>query len=452
MTSPLTSRLRTNIGALLVLSAVVAVAAAVRWVGPAAFGDTYELVVAVPDAGGVQTGHPVTVLGTAVGVISETRVTTDDVELVLQLEPGTSAPQHALVQILRRSAIGEPALELTPVPPDWEPEEPLVPSRAPVDDDWRAAAPGSRIDAAAVAVPSSVPLLLERAERLLAAIPGPELATVVAELATVVEGRVGTLRQLNRDGADLTANLVTAIPDAERLMRSSGDVLQALQRQRDDLASAITDSADVLETLADGRPDVEGILTDVTPTFSTLDALVRDQRPNLVCLGTDLEAVGDTLARPADLEYLARILDLNRYFYGGFDAATTWDPSRPGLIWARVNILIDQQGGGQPKVPPTPTPATRPGAACTSVFGPGVQAVRQTDPPPLPPDETAPAIDYAPLVAGADAGDHDGVPGRSDPAPGGQALRADLPATGAEAPVLLAVVLGTLGWLTGRRP
>lgn len=454
MTGPIGGRLRTNIGAMLTLSAIVVVAAAVRWIGPAAFGDTYELGVAVPDAGGIQVGHPVTVLGSAVGTVASTRVTTDDVELVLEFGDGMRVPATALVQILRRSPIGEPVVELTPVRSGWEPPARLIPSQVPVDDDWRAAEPGTRIDPAAVVVPSSVPGLLERAERLLAAIPGRDLAIVIDEVGTAVDGRVETLRQLNRDGAELTSALVTAIPDAERLLGSSAEVLQALQRQRDDLASAITDTADVLETLAGARPDVEQVLTDATPTLVQLDALVRDQRANLVCLDGDLEAVGEVFARSEGREHLGRILDLNRFFYGGFDAATTWDPYRPGIIWARVNILVDQQGAGQPKVPPTPTPATRPGAACTSTFGPGVQAVRQTDPPPLPPDETAPGIDYAPLVAGADGGDRDGVPGRQGgtaaPAPARPA-RADLPATGSEVPVLLAVTLGTLGWLGGRR-
>ncbi|MBW3620241.1 MAG: MCE family protein [Actinobacteria bacterium] len=452
MTSPLTPRLRANLGAMLVLAALVAVAGAVRWIGPAVLGNTYDLVVAVPETGGVQAGHPVTVRGTAVGIVASTTVTRDDVDLVLRLQRGAQVPEHALVQVLRRSAIGEPALELTPVPRGWEPDDPLVPSRVPVAHDWRAAVPGSRLRPAAVVTPASVPALLDRAETLLAAIPGPELATVIDELGTALDGRVGTLRELNRDSAELTATLVTGIPDAERLLDESADVLQALQRQRDDLASAITDTADVLESLAASRPAVEGILTDATPTLRRLDALVRDQRPNVVCLGRDLEAVGDLVARPADLGNLARILDLNRYFYGGFDAATTWDPYRPGIIWARVNILTDQQGGGQPKVPRTPTPDTRPGAACTSIFGAGVQAVRQTDPPPLPPDETAPAIDYAPLVPGADGGGRDGVPSAA-PAPDAatRPSHGTLPATGSGTTGLWVLLVAAIGWGATRR-
>ncbi|MBW3657763.1 MAG: MCE family protein [Actinobacteria bacterium] len=452
MNGAIGGRLRTNIGAMLVFSAVVVVAAAMRWIGPAAFGDTYELGVTVPDAGGIQVGHPVTVLGSAVGVVSSTRVTTDDVELVLELDDGMRAPATALVQILRRSPIGEPVVELTPVRSSWEPPGRLIPSQVPVDDDWRAAAPGTRIDPAAVVVPSSVPGLLARADRLLSALPGEDLAIVVDELGTALDGRVGTLRRLNRDGAELTSTLVTAIPDAERLLGSSAEVLQALQRQRDELASAITDTADVLETLAGARPDVEQVLVDATPTLVQLDALVRDQRANLVCLDRDLEAVGEVFARPEGREHLGRILDLNRFFYGGFDAATTWDPSRPGIIWARVNILFDQQGGGQPKIPRTATPATRPGAACASTFGAGVQAVRQTDPPPLPPDETSPGIDYAPLVAGADGGDRDGVrSGAPDPGPAATAPDAELPATGSGIPLGLALALAAVGWAAGRR-
>jgi virulence factor Mce-like protein len=454
--TPISPRVRTNIAWLVIVSFVLSIAGLVRWVGPGVLGNTYQLTVAVPDGGGIQAGHPVTVLGTEVGTVSGVRVTREAVEVVLEVEREHPVPRSAVVQVLRRSPIGEQAVELTPVPPGWRASDRVVPSRLPVDGDWRAADPGSRLDPAAVVVPSSVPALLDRAERLFAAIPGPQLATVVDELATAVDGRVPTLQQLNRDAAELTGTLATAIPDADRLIRASRDVLAALHAQRHDLATAISDTAGVVETLAASRPAVERVLTDASPMFTRLDTLIRDQRPNVVCLGDDLTAVGGVLAQPDNRVHLARILDLNRFFYGGFDAGTQWDPYRPGHLWARVNILIEQEPGGQPKVPLTPTPATRPGAACTSSFGPGVQAVRQTDPPPLPPDPTAPGIDYAPLVAGADAGDHDGVrasgpdaagPGEVD---GRGPARDDLPATGGGAG-LVAIGTALSGWLLGRR-
>ena len=396
-------RLATNLGWIVVIFGLLIVAGIIRFMGAAFFGSSYTLSVDLPEAGGALPGQPVTVLGTSVGTIKRTELTTNGVHAVLELDGKHEAPASALVQVLRRSPIGEQAIELTPVAPDWSPptDRQLVPSQVKVADHWTPAPHGSTIDARAVVTPSSVPALLDRAKVLLEHIDGGDLNTIITELAHAVDGRVEEMRNLNRDTAELGTTLANGIPDFDRLIASSEPLLATLRDQRETLAAAIRSSADVSEVLAKDRPAAEQLLTDAPDTLQRADTLIRDQRPNLHCLDSDLLDVNRMTVEPSNLDDLKMILDLNRYFYGGFDAGTQWDPYRPGVIWARVNILLTQQAGGQPDTPHRATPATKPGAACRSPFGLGVQAVRQTDPPPVPPDPTSPGIEYAPTVDGA---------------------------------------------------
>ncbi len=95
-----------------------------------------------------------------------------------------------------------------------------------------------------------------------------------------------------------------------------------------------------------------------------------------------------------------------------------------------------------------PTPATKPGAACESPFGLGVNAVRQDD--HQPPDPTSPGIDWAPLVEGA-GGD---VSGSDSQRRGAAASRDEpLPATGAGAGagLIATFLVGAAAWLRSRR-
>jgi ABC-type transporter Mla subunit MlaD len=337
-----------------------------------------------------------------------------------------------------------------------------VPARVPVHAEWEPAGDGATIEPVAAVLPSSVPAMLERAETLLTTVDGDDVGIVIRELADAFDGRTEILRDLNRAAADLGETLVDGIPEFERLIDSSGPVLAVLRDHRDALGESFTHSADVSETLADNRPTLDAIVTDSRAALRQGDALVRNERANVSCLVGDLLTLNEVFSQDEQLDQLARLLDLNRYFYGGFDAGTQWDPYRPGMIWARVNLLLFEEPGGRSFVPRRETPPTLPGAACASPFGPGVDAVRQHDPPPQPPDPTSPGIDYAPLAG-------DGPDERRDPDDRPQQREADdrpagdaplaalapsepLPQTGAHAAVVLGVLaLATATALRTRR-
>lgn len=457
-------RVFVNLGALAVLAVALVIYGVIAWVDTGIFDDRYEVVVTLPDAGGIAPDQAVTVRGVRQGTVRGLELTHEGVHISMSLEPDAAVPRRAMVHVLRRSPIGEQAIDFTPLPEDWSPPEGvrggardaddsdtqdrpddrpmIIPTQVPVASEWEPAEAEEVIEPVAVVLPSSVPELLDEFQQLLEQVPNDDAAIVVSELADAVGGRVDLLRQLNRDAADLGGTLVEGIPQFERLIDTSAPVLGALRAQADTLARSFTNAADLSDTLAANRPDLDRIVDVGPPFLRQADAFVRNERADLTCLVDDLGTLNALLARDDNLDRIARLLDLNRFFYGGVDIASQWDPYRPGVLWARVNILMFENGDPEQYIPRRETPPTLPGEACVTPFGVGVNAVRQSNPPPVAPDPTSPGILYAPLV-------EDGTGASRDP--GLATRRRALPATGGGGALALIAVAGAAVLLRIRR-
>jgi ABC-type transporter Mla subunit MlaD len=401
--SALKGRTVTNLAVVIVVSMLVLAAAGFRFLGT--FGtDDREVAVELPASGGVLAGQPVTVRGTGVGVVSDVGLTSDGVRIQMDINRDRAVPRHVFVQVLRRSPIGEQAVELTPAPADWEPDgdDAFAARDVPRAEGWPALEEGEEFDVRGVSVPASVPEVLRLAQDLITSIDEEALSTVLGELGAAFDGRDQVLRDLTDDAVGVSDTLLAASGDIERLLEVSEPTLRTIHDQRDELRAGLSSSADLLETLAAREDDVAAILESAPGALDEVTRLVDQQAANFHCLNRDLLAFGQLLAGDDVLPFLAQLLDNQRFFYGSFDAGTQWDPFRPQAVWARVNILFLEESGAQAKDPRTPTPPTLPGAHCDSPFGLGVDAVRQADPDPMPPDPTSPGIEYAPEQEGAD--------------------------------------------------
>jgi ABC-type transporter Mla subunit MlaD len=409
--SGLKGRTVTNLAVVIVVSMLVLAMAGFRFLGT--FGtDDREVAVELPSSGGVLAGQPVTVRGTGVGVVSDVGLTSDGVRIQMDINRDRDIPRHVFVQVLRRSPIGEQAVELTPAPADWEPDgdDAFAARDVPRAEGWPALEEGEEFDVRGVSVPASVPEVLRLAQDLITSVDEEALSTVLGELGTAFDGRDQVLRDLTDDAVGVSDTLLAASGDIERLLEVSEPTLRTIHDQRDELRAGLASSADLLETLTARGDDVASILDAAPGTLDEVTRLVDQQAANLHCLNRDLLAFGRMLTGDDVLPFLAQLLDNQRFFYGSFDAGTQWDPFRPQAVWARVNILFFEESGAQPKDPRTPTPPTLPGAHCDSPFGLGVDAVRQVDPAPTPPDPTSPGIEYAPRQEGAgDRADHSGI-------------------------------------------
>ena len=392
--SGLTARVSANIITVVVVSIMVVVGAFLTYISGVVFDDSYEVQVAMPDGGGVLPGQEATLLGQAVGVVDEVAVVEGGVLLTLSINGDQSVPQEADVQVLRRSPIGEQAVDFQPL-----------------ESGWTSAEPGTLVEPRDATVPAPVPFLLEQTVALFEAMEVDDVSTLVRELALGLDGRGERLRNLNRDSLELNRTLVSGIPEFERLIDTSGPVLEALREHRHDLASAFGSGADLTEVFAEQRPNVEALLDTGERALDQLDVFTRNTQADLGCLMRDVTELNELLLGPSTydganaglydskLDEFERMLVNNRFFFDlGFHIIAQPDP-QTGLGWTRVHMLLAEDEDAARFDEHRPTPEVRPGAACVSDdFGLGVNAVRQVD--PVEPHVTSPGIDYAPLADG----------------------------------------------------
>jgi virulence factor Mce-like protein len=434
----LSLRLATNLVWLVAFTVVVSVGALLTYASGVFFDDSYPVSVPMPEAGGVLPLQEVTVLGRAVGQVTDVTLTQEGVLIELSIRGDAQVPEEAVVRVLRRSPIGEQAVDFTPVAADWT-----------------AAEPGSLIQPVEAIVPAEVPFLLQETVELFRAIDVEDVATIIEEAAIALEGRGPTLRQLGRSSLDLNRTLVAGIPEFERLIESSDTVLETLADQREELARTFTNGADLLEVLGEQRGNVEDLLDAGTPALLEAEAFIVDNRANVSCLVDDLQALTDMLTGPSTWDgtadpdrYDSKLAELEQllvlhesFFQRGFAVLLQPDPTT-GVDWARIQFTTDP-AGGQVYPEKRPTPATLPGAACEDeVWGTGVNAVRQASPQPA--DPTSPGILYAPLVQASD-GSGVTAPERT------LADRGALPATGGGILAAAPLLVGAALWMRGRR-
>lgn len=436
------ARIAANLIWLVIFSAGIVVAAFLTFVTGVLFDDSYLVSVPMPAAGGVLPDQEVTVLGRAVGQVDEVELSRDGVMLTLRINGEDSVPSSARVQVLRRSPIGEQAVDFQPT-----------------EASWTAAEAGTTIEPTEAVVPAEVPFLLEKTVELFEAIEPEDLTTTIHELSIALDGRGPTLKQLGRDTLQLNRTLVEGIPEFDRLIDSSDTVLATLQEHREDLAAAFVNGADLVERLAEEQPTIDRLLTTSTTALGEADALIRAERANLTCLNRDLLSVNQMLLGPSTsdgaqaglysskLDEAEKALEKAHFFFQDGNYIVTQPDPTTGFLWTRV-LLTGPPEGGRAYPERRATPATTPGAACQSdVFGTGVNAVRQSN--PQPPDDTSPGIDYAPLVESRGGSGQDPAP---DPAPARGGIRNDndLPATGGGLVFLAPTALGA-AWFLRRR-
>jgi virulence factor Mce-like protein len=390
----LTARVSVNVITVLVLSVMVVVAAFLTFISGVLFDDSYEVAVVMPEAGGVLENQEVTLLGRAVGLVEDVEIVDEGVMISLSIDGDRTVPAEADVQVLRRSPIGEQAVDFQPLDTDWAPAE-----------------AGATIIPNEAITPAPVPFLLEQTVDLFNAIEPEDVSTMTRELAIALDGRGERLRNFNRDSLELNRTLVSGIPEFERLLDSSEPVLAALREHRFDLANAFGSGADLTEIFAEQRPNLETLLDTGERSLDQLDVFTRNTRANFGCLMEDFTEFNELMLGPSTydganqglydskLDEFERMLINNRFFFQqGFHIISQADP-KTGLGWTRVHMLGGEEENAEFYDDFRETINPRAGAACTSEeWGLGVNAVRQAD--AVEPHWTSDPIDYAPLVDG----------------------------------------------------
>src|SRR5690606_12834600 len=148
-----------------------------------ALDDPDFVTVEFESSPGLARGFEVAYLGHAVGSVHAVALQDGFSEVVLRIDAGEELPAAVDAMARRKSAIGEPFVELAPTPG-------TDPSTGPRLVD------GDRIPLARTSSPISYGTLFKSVDALLAAVDPDQVGTVVDELAAALDGRGDDVRRI----------------------------------------------------------------------------------------------------------------------------------------------------------------------------------------------------------------------------------------------------------------
>jgi phospholipid/cholesterol/gamma-HCH transport system substrate-binding protein len=375
--APLAPAQRINLGALIGLGVVALLWATSALVDIDAVDRPYYVTVQFEDSGLVGPHSEVAHLGVRVGKVSRVSLSEDMglAEVRLRLDEGTEIRDDVRVSVSRKSAIGEPFLDL--LPPGGDRQR----SGAMLSD-------GDVIGPERTDLPVRFEDVLEGVDGFIAPIDPEAADRLIHELAVGLDGRVTDLRSINEGFAELVDGLADRRDRLGRLTDNSATVLRTFADHRDSLGSSLEHLRLLTGTVADARDSLDRALVEGEAFTGLAAGLVSAELPRLDCLLDGLAGTTGGFASDEGLADLAFAFDVLPAAFAVIEPAH--DILADGGRWARGGLVFTDAEGILVYEEPRGLPEGRPVPACGS-----------------------------PLTADADAGDRPAADdGGGGPAPG----------------------------------
>ncbi|MEV4469416.1 MCE family protein [Nonomuraea salmonea] len=352
------NRVALNLGFFVALGIVMTVWAFTTIIRLDAVERPYRVSAEFASSPGLIRGFDVAYLGVRVGKIGDVRLAPGKIVVGLDIDRETRLPKGVTAEVRRRSAVGEPYVELSP------PATGVTGARL---------AAGDTIPLARTAVPLDYKKLFEGVGKLLNAVPPEDAETIVHELAVALDGRAPAIRRIIDDAHTLTGTLADNADVLDDLSVQLTRLTHTLAGKRGELASGITDLSTVTATLRASRKDLNAILDRGPGVFGQLDAAVRASRPGFSCL---LTAAGlphrpaFSAATERNVHHLLSIVPT------ALSLADDISDRRGDTVYGRAEFLFSVPGG--------PTPAEEYAGPLGPPTVPRLRACPDRDPEPRP--------------------------------------------------------------------
>lgn len=240
--------------------------------------NTYGVTAYFEKAIGVFPNADVTILGVAVGKITEVVPEGTRVRVEMEVDKDYKVPASAFAQIVPISLISDRYIQLAPV---YE--------SGPVLED------GAVLEVEDTQIPAELDDVFKQLKKLLEAIePGQEgepgaLGELIVQLNDTLRDRELDLRGTLIHGADLTSTLADAQDDISGLLVNLEGLFGKLATRSGDFGTLNANLATVMTTLAESREDLEGTVVNLASLSREVGDLVRRNGDRL---GGDLELAG----------------------------------------------------------------------------------------------------------------------------------------------------------------
>lgn len=289
-------RVYLNLGAFVVLFAVLMTWAVFDIIRPVTLEDTYPLRLEFADATGLRTNVEVTYRGVRVGEITDVSLRDGGADVRAAIDRDRNLPAGVTASIRRRSAVGEPYVALE-APAGWKPGDAVV------DTDDGVEIPVERTSAG-VAYGS----LFDSAEELLSSVDRDDLSTVTSELAIALRDQGDELGRIIDNTTDAASTFAEGRDELDRLAVELTTLVGLLADESSTIADATDDLTDLVGTLSTSADDIGAVLARTPPVVSRLDDLLVQAYGDLRCTAAGAAAISGVIDTDHTLRQITRFL------------------------------------------------------------------------------------------------------------------------------------------------
>ncbi|MEO3788352.1 MCE family protein [Actinocorallia sp. B10E7] len=287
-------RILLNLAVFAVLGVVLCVWALTSIVSVDAIRRPFTVEAEFASSPGLRSDLEVAYLGVRVGTVDDVRLTAGKVVVAMHMDRGVVVPSNAKAAVLRKSAIGEPYIEMEP-------------AEGPAERPLRG---GDRIPLERTSVAVDYKQLFESVGGLMEAVDPADANTLLHELAVGLEGRDTTLRDLVGDAHQLTGTLAENAELLDQLSVRLTELTGTLADGGPQLAEGLDGLAAFNGELADRRGDLDSILEKGPQFLANTIEMIEAAKPGIKCLLTALGTKAPPLFTPEASAQLSHALGL----------------------------------------------------------------------------------------------------------------------------------------------
>ncbi|MBC6460079.1 MCE family protein [Actinomadura sp. HBU206391] len=328
----------------------------------------YRLTAEFSSSPGLHPGFEVAYLGVRVGKINSVKLESHKVVARLDIDRGVEIPRNVSAAANRKSAVGEPYIELTPAAGQ---------GRAP------ALEPGAVIPMSRTSVPQTYGELFGAVNRALSAIDPEDAGTLVHELSVGWDGRSESLRELIDGGDQLTNTFADNSELIDGLTKDLTAITHTVARHRGELGEGIDDLATLSAALRDVRTELTRLRDRGPGLVDRVNRLFGKSEADYYCA---IDTLGTTLPRlltPAALQDLKRTLALAPDLVEALNGVLGTDQGQ--AVLNVVFVITTKQTAAVEYKSPLPQPKVAKIPACRDGRSPGLVKQR----PPAKDDPSA---------------------------------------------------------------
>ncbi|MFI0479212.1 MCE family protein [Actinomadura sp. 9N215] len=336
----------------------------------------YRITVEFESSPGLHPNFEVDYLGLRIGKIDSVKLDGDRVVVRLDIDRGVKIPQGVTAAAARKSAVGEPVVELTP---------------GPGKADAPPMKPGGVIPVSHTKVPPKYGDLFGAVIDTLKAIDPADAKVLTHELAEGWAGREDSLRQIINGGDDLTRTFAQNTELLDGLTHDLARITRVLNQNRGSLGAGIDDLAALTAALGQVRGRIAELRDRGPGLLDTVNDLLDETGPDFGCAVDMLGTLGISTHNPGYLTDLRKTLQYAPSLRVVLDNVIGIDQGKP-VLNVVFQVTLKEPAALEYKYP-LPQPAVNKVPACP---GGRTPAVTQQKPYKAKnPGETIPTHDPA---------------------------------------------------------